>query len=105
MTTESRFMIPADHPMLAGHFPGDPIVPGAYLLAWVVDQAQQWLAARDDARAPMAVSRVKFIRPLRPEQSFACAWTPGTDVLRFAISSEAGPIASGTLQLHGRAKQ
>lgn len=30
-----RFTIPADHPAMAGHFPGQPIVPGAMILARV----------------------------------------------------------------------
>ena len=33
---EQDLFIPADHPSAAGHFPGNPIIPGALLLDAVV---------------------------------------------------------------------
>jgi 3-hydroxymyristoyl/3-hydroxydecanoyl-(acyl carrier protein) dehydratase len=32
MTVEEGVVFTSDHPALAGHFPGDPIVPGSILL-------------------------------------------------------------------------
>lgn len=57
--------IPADAPCLDGHFPGNPIVPGAVLLGY----AASALAERGEAIA--SVSRMKFLCPLLPEQAFA----------------------------------
>ena len=95
----------ADHPMLAGHFPGHPIVPGAWLLAWVTAAAQRRLAAAGDDRTVIGVKRVKFVRPLLPQQAFDCAFRSGVDTLRFtlAVAGSADTIvAEGSLQLPAR---
>lgn len=91
--------VPADHPMLPGHFPGEPIVPGAYLLAWTVDAARHALAAAADPRVVTGVARVKFQRPLRPELDCTCTFTASASTLRFALATADGPIAAGTLSL------
>lgn len=87
--------VAADHPMLAGHFPGNPIVPGAWLLAWVV-------AAVAERRTVKGVKRVKFLRPLAPEQLFECALRESDDTMRFTLTSGGEVIAAGSLQLQAR---
>lgn len=94
-----RGVVPADHPMLPGHFPGDPIVPGAWLLAWIVDEASHRLHAWGDARTLAGIKRVKFLRPLAPDQRFECAFRAGADTLRFTLTSFGHVIAEGSLQL------
>ncbi len=104
-----RGRVPADHPMLAGHFPGHPIVPGAWLLAWVAAAATRRLAVAEQARSIAAIKRVKFLRPLRPDQPFECtlslrASTAGApsgskDSMRFAVTSDGVVIAEGSLLL------
>jgi 3-hydroxymyristoyl/3-hydroxydecanoyl-(acyl carrier protein) dehydratase len=96
-----RCVVDADHPMLAGHFPGHPIVPGAWLLAWVIAAAARRLVALDDARAVAGVKRVKFLRPLAPDQTFDCALKEG-DIMRFTLTSDGAVIAEGSLQLQAR---
>ena len=56
--------IPAAHPSLPGHFPGEPIVPGAVLLDFAVDCIER----RFGHRVTM-IAAAKFLRPVRPEQS------------------------------------
>ena len=64
---EARGMIATDHPALAGHFPGDPIVPGALILDEVLRAAEQW---RGQLRLKSVLS-VKFTSPLRPGNTFS----------------------------------
>lgn len=63
MSFEWRFMITADHPSLAGHFPDNPIVPGTVILAEVVHAFRQWQPNERVTGMPM----VKFLAPLKPQ--------------------------------------
>ena len=56
--------IPADSRFLDGHFPGNPIVPGAMILGWLADRLAP------SGRAIARVDRVKFARPLGPGTPF-----------------------------------
>lgn len=53
----------ADHPVAAGHFPGNPIIPGALLLAEVLRCIEQAEGARF---ASCNVKAAKFLHPARP---------------------------------------
>ena len=92
--------MPASHPMFAGHFPGNPIVPGAYLLALVERKANDWLRAQGEQARVGGVSAVKFTRPLRPDEvceiSFAA---PAGGTLRFRLQVRGAPCAGGTFVL------
>lgn len=64
----------AEHPTGAGHFPGNPIIPGALLLAEVlrcIERAQglRWVSCN--------VKSAKFHHPVRPGDSveieYACS--------------------------------
>lgn len=104
-----RAIVNSDHPMLAGHFPGHPIVPGAWLLAWVVAAATRRLTALGESRSISAIKRVKFLRPLAPDFPFECTLdlrvraegtqAGGNDTMRFVVTSGGGMIAEGSLQL------
>jgi 3-hydroxyacyl-[acyl-carrier-protein] dehydratase len=61
-----RTHIAASHPSLAGHFPGNPIVPGVVLLEAVAHALREAVGA--GARVT-ALPSVKFVRPVRPEQA------------------------------------
>ena len=61
-TTSMR--IPADHPALAGHFPGEPLVPATVLL----DAVREAIGANHPNYRLATLSHAKFLSPLRPEQ-------------------------------------
>lgn len=67
MNFEVSCVIEKDHPALAGHFPGNPVVPGTLILDEVVVAARQW---RGQFRVKKVVS-VKFSSPLKPGCPFS----------------------------------
>lgn len=54
--------IPPDHPSLAGHFPGNPVVPGVVVLQQVMDAIE----ARYGPFRLLGLDWVKFQQPVRP---------------------------------------
>jgi 3-hydroxymyristoyl/3-hydroxydecanoyl-(acyl carrier protein) dehydratase len=86
--------------MFAGHFPGNPIVPGAYLIALVERKANDWLRAEGTGKCVDGVSAVKFMRPLRPDEECEIAFAPpAADSLRFRLQVGGAPCANGTFTL------
>jgi len=56
-----QFTVPAEHPALPGHFPGQPIVPGVVLL----DAARAMLAA-GETWGLRSIPTAKFLQAVRP---------------------------------------
>jgi 3-hydroxymyristoyl/3-hydroxydecanoyl-(acyl carrier protein) dehydratase len=87
-------MIETGHPALAGHFPGNPIVPGALILDEV-------LRAVEECRGPVLLKRVaslKFTSPLRPGEDFRITLNEAGDTqIDFECSLEGETLASGRL--------
>lgn len=96
---ERQAAIAADHPSLAGHFPGNPIVPGVVLLQEVVGLFESW---RPDARLT-GLSVVKFLAPLRPGQRFTIRFSESTAAqVRFeCVRDDDQLLARGDLLLGG----
>lgn len=85
------------HPALAGHFPGNPIVPGVVLLDHVIDVARQGLA-RDTlvCRIPW----VKFLQPVVPGQPVMLGIEfVSEDEARFTCRSGPVRVAEGVLAI------
>lgn len=62
---EISLEVPTHHPCFAGHFPGNPIVPGALLLQWIADHIARCL---DGARL-IEIQSMKFTASLKPGDS------------------------------------
>jgi len=75
MSFETSRAIRADHPSLAGHFPGAPIVPGVVILDEVAAALAEW---RKDCHLT-GIRAVKFVLPLKPEQPFTICLTAVKD--------------------------
>jgi len=71
---EVRFAI--DHPTAAGHFPGNPIIPGAVLLDEVL------LAVAGASSGERSIIRsAKFLQPVRPGDALVIRWEPESNGL------------------------
>lgn len=102
MQTETSLHFAADHPAFAGHFPGQPMVPGALLLdaaLHAIVQAQAGPAGADAGTQPVwEIASAKFLSPVRPGETLTLSWMRGaTGSTRFAICCGLRQIASGTL--------
>ncbi|HET9483086.1 MAG TPA: hydroxymyristoyl-ACP dehydratase [Xanthomonadales bacterium] len=94
------FTIDPGHPSLAGHFPGNPVVPGVLLLDEVVCAALRLLGGE---AALLAIPQVKFVSPLRPGVEAEITLERGDRGVRFAVSAAGTAIAQGVLELGVRA--
>lgn len=66
MKKQATLNIAVDHPALAGHFPGTPIVPGVVLLDEVIHTIVQDTGLE---ATNWQISSVKFLSPLTPGES------------------------------------
>jgi 3-hydroxymyristoyl/3-hydroxydecanoyl-(acyl carrier protein) dehydratase len=60
---EFVWTVPADHPALPGHFPGQPIVPGVVLLDRALLYAATLVA---DSNGSWQIGHAKFFSPVGP---------------------------------------
>ncbi|MBS0447464.1 MAG: AMP-binding protein [Proteobacteria bacterium] len=96
-----EFVIAADHPALAGHFPGRPIVPGVLLLDRVITG---W--SRSAAQVAIeSLAWVKFSSPLLPGETAGVAFESDGRSVRFRVTARRNDavvlLASGQATLTG----
>jgi len=91
---ELPLCIGPDHPSLAGHFPGRPVVPGVVLL-------DQVAAALEQAGcAPLRrLDAVKFLAPLAPGEHARLRLDGSAGRVRFRIDCGARAIVRGEATL------
>lgn len=92
---EYRWQVPADHPVFAGHFPGQPIVPGVVLLDQAILFAEKMLGC---PAGNWQVGNAKFLSPVLPGEVLTYVLTQKpSGAIAFAVQCEGRPVASGSL--------
>ena len=97
MTTLMTLDIPADHAAFAGHFPGNPLVPGVVLL----DETLYRVAgAHGVAAGKCTIVAAKFLSAAHPGERLQLALEPADKLrLGFTIRGPDRVVASGILAL------
>lgn len=74
--------VPVDHPVFAGHFPGQPLVPGALLVSEVLEALRRVPAMAARLGPHPTLAAVKFLSPVRPGARIEIALQPETGAAR-----------------------
>lgn len=91
----SALPVAADHPAYAGHFPGEPILPGVVLLAEAIEAIAR-ASGRGVERFTLA--QAKFLQPVTPGTALSLQHATGEDgSVRFEVRSGERVMASGVL--------
>ena len=86
---------PVDHPTAAGHFPGDPLIPGALLLS---DAVQAIRRACGNSGTECTVSAAKFPSFVRPGDTVMIDYSePRADRVDFTCRVDDRTVLSGKL--------
>jgi 3-hydroxymyristoyl/3-hydroxydecanoyl-(acyl carrier protein) dehydratase len=86
--TTAIWIVPANHPAFAGHFPGRPIVPGVMLL----DRLLSFIGT------PCDIASAKFLSPAGPGETLEFEWqAQPSGAIRFDVACGVRTVATGTL--------
>jgi acyl-CoA synthetase (AMP-forming)/AMP-acid ligase II/3-hydroxymyristoyl/3-hydroxydecanoyl-(acyl carrier protein) dehydratase len=74
--------VPVDHPAFAGHFPGQPLLPGALILAEVMQAVQRVPALVARLGTHPTLGAAKFLAPVRPGSMLSIELQPEAGAAR-----------------------
>ena len=86
--------VPWDHPSFAGHFPGNPLVPGALLLRWMIERLQQ------ENLAVYLIKQCKFLNIVKPGDALQLQIKTNNGSLAVEIFCADKPVAKAQCLYH-----
>jgi len=88
-------VFPLDHPASQGHFPGNPIIPGAVLLG---ETAHAIAADLEFTPALCQVRSAKFLHPVRPGDRVLIRFSrEAGGEIRFSCAVDGKPVMTGQM--------
>ena len=88
-----------DHPTFAGHFPGQPLLPGVSLLAEVLEAVLDDPALAAIVGPTPRVGAAKFLAPVRPGASLTITLDASPRGVRFEVREGERIAASGQFEV------
>jgi 3-hydroxymyristoyl/3-hydroxydecanoyl-(acyl carrier protein) dehydratase len=84
-----------DHPAAQGHFPGNPMIPGALLLAAALQEISAGLGV---SFSSCRIRSAKFLAPVRPGDRLSIEYScPGGSAIRFECKIGGRAVLRGEL--------
>ena len=94
---DAHFTIAADHPALAGHFPGRPVLPGAALLSLVLQAVAERPALQQRLGRTPRIDNAKFLAPVGPGAVLRVALREHGSFVAFEVVQAGSTVARGQL--------
>jgi 3-hydroxyacyl-[acyl-carrier-protein] dehydratase len=98
----AELLFPENHPATEGHFPGNPIIPGAVLLAEALHAIG---SAGAPCAFPLVVKSAKFFAPTRPGDRVQIEYSGSPEHgISFRCRVKDAPVLAGELQCNAAPK-
>ncbi len=92
----AELFFPLDHPAAQGHFPGNPIIPGAVLLSETLRAIE---ASLNLTLSPGQLRSAKFLYPTRPGDRVAIEFSDSArGAIKFACSVGQMTVLTGVVK-------
>jgi len=99
----AELLFPETHPAAEGHFPGNPIIPGAVLLAEALHAIE---SGAESGKFPLIVKSAKFFGPTRPGDRVHIEYTRSSgNGITFRCLVKDAPVLAGELQCNAAPKE
>ncbi len=97
-----RFLVPHDLPVLGGHFPGLPVVPGIMQVGWAAELARTHALVTGRCTG---IATAKFRRLMLPGMDIDANLERGSSIgqLQFSFRCRGDVVSTGRLQFGGSA--
>ena len=88
--------VPHSHPSLAGHFTGNPVVPGVV----IIDEVIRGLKDKDPSIKIINIPMIKFLTPLKPDTEVKVKVTTRPNgLLQFSLFESDLMISNGQFKV------